>query len=447
MKTLTRVVLTAVIAVTSFASFAQQPVPPPPVAPQPVPPPPPPAPPLRREPPVPVPIEPRSERRREVAPPRLPGERAPEGERRVRDGERRELPAEARDAYRSDAQSYAESVERARRRGPSLGLASGPERPLKPTPYLGVATATAPPVLAAQLGLKEGFGLVVNEVLPGSPAAAAGVQKHDVLKLLNDQQLLDPNQFATLVRSIGKDQEITVTLLRNGQEQKIIMKIGERMLPERRAEAGDLQYPMTVPTWKRWEGNGPDRIGPPTPTRAYPPDLQPFRQKMRDYQAEMQRFQQRLRDWQKDPKGELPTPPAVPAIDSSTGQPHFGPSDILREARPGGAAELRIVQPDGSTTFHTNQARVTMKDDDGEIEMTGENGRRVINIRDAAGKSIYHGPVDTDEQRKAVPEPFRRKIDKMMIKTSPGQSDARVEVEATATAGAAAGAAADSDVQ
>jgi hypothetical protein len=67
----------------------------------------------------------------------------------------------------------------------------------------------------------------------------------------------------------------------------------------------------------------------------------------------------------------------------------------------------------------------------------------VINIRDAAGKSIYSGPVDTAEQRKAVPEPYRGKIDKMIIKTAPGESSARVEVEATATAGATA----DFDVQ
>lgn len=460
MKTIRHFVLTATIAATSSAAFAQQNVPPPPVAPPRVPgappPPAPPAPPTRPEPPALAPAEPRrdppsrredeprGERRREVPPPpALQTERGPDrdrregGDRRAGDsGERRDPLAEQRDANaRSEIRRQPEPVERERRRGPFFGFSFTPDRPLKPTPYLGVVTAPVPPVLAAQLGLREGFGLVVNEVLPGSPAATAGVQKHDVLKLLNDQQLVDPNQFATLVRSMGKDNEATVTLLRHGQEQKVTIKIGERMLPERRAEALDPNLPTTVPTFKsRWEVQGPDRLGPLPQVRAHPPETQLFRQKMREYQEGMRHFEQRLRDWQKNPNSPIPAPPPVPVMDpSSTAEP-LGPNDILREMRPGGAAELRIVQPDGSTTFHTNQARLVIKDTDGEIEMTGENGRRVINVRDAAGKSIYSGPVDTTEQRNAVPEPFRGKMEKMIIKTSPGESSARVEAKASPAA-------------
>ena len=52
---------------------------------------------------------------------------------------------------------------------------------------LGVGVEPTPHALSAQLGLPEGFGVLVNFVVPGSAAASAGVQQDDVLKMLNDQ--------------------------------------------------------------------------------------------------------------------------------------------------------------------------------------------------------------------------------------------------------------------
>src|SRR5579862_3142527 len=40
--------------------------------------------------------------------------------------------------------------------------------------YLGVSSSPAPPVVRKQLGLPEGMGLVVDIVMPESPAATAG---------------------------------------------------------------------------------------------------------------------------------------------------------------------------------------------------------------------------------------------------------------------------------
>ena len=110
------------------------------------------------------------------------------------------------------------------------------ERPKKLTPYLGVVSVPAPPVLIAQLGLEEGFGLMVENILPDSPAQAAGIQRYDVLKLLNDQQLVSAEQLARLVTRLGKDAEANLTIIRKGQEQKVTVKVGEKMLPARSEE-------------------------------------------------------------------------------------------------------------------------------------------------------------------------------------------------------------------
>jgi len=98
--------------------------------------------------------------------------------------------------------------------------------------YLGIATVPAPPPVSAQLKLPPGFGLLVVEVVKDSPAAGAGLQPNDVLVKLDDQQLIEPNQLAVLVRSRKPDDQITLTLIRAGETRTQPVKIGRRPAPK-----------------------------------------------------------------------------------------------------------------------------------------------------------------------------------------------------------------------
>src|SRR3954471_16134568 len=104
--------------------------------------------------------------------------------------------------------------------------------------YLGVETSDVPRVVSEQLGLAKGFGLVVDYVVPDGPAAAAGVQQNDIIKLLNDQILVDPDQLSKLIRSFPEGTTVTLTVLRKGQEQKIPVKLGKKEIPQRRGDHG-----------------------------------------------------------------------------------------------------------------------------------------------------------------------------------------------------------------
>ena len=64
--------------------------------------------------------------------------------------------------------------------------------------YLGVMTREVPPELRSQLGLAEGFGLLVDGVMPDSPATAAGIKEHDILVRFEDQQLVNIEQLMRL---------------------------------------------------------------------------------------------------------------------------------------------------------------------------------------------------------------------------------------------------------
>src|ERR1700726_4834349 len=89
-----------------------------------------------------------------------------------------------------------------------------------PVTFLGVETSDVPSVVCEQLGLAKGFGLVVDYIVPDSPAAAAGVQQNDIIKMLNDQILTEPDQLSTLIRSYSEGTTVTLTLLRKGKEEK-----------------------------------------------------------------------------------------------------------------------------------------------------------------------------------------------------------------------------------
>jgi membrane-associated protease RseP (regulator of RpoE activity) len=82
--------------------------------------------------------------------------------------------------------------------------------------------------LRKQLRLPEGFGLVVDFVEPGSPAAAAGLEPYDVLTRLDDQRLVNPQQLAVLVRTFDADAQVTLTVVREGGERQVPVKLVER---------------------------------------------------------------------------------------------------------------------------------------------------------------------------------------------------------------------------
>src|SRR6202011_5193581 len=107
--------------------------------------------------------------------------------------------------------------------------------PRVPVTFLGVETSDVPHVVSEQLGLPKGFGLVVDYVVPDGPAAAAGVQQNDILKMFNDQILMEPGQLSKLVRSFPEGMTVTLTVLRKGQEQKIPVKLTKKEVPKRHA--------------------------------------------------------------------------------------------------------------------------------------------------------------------------------------------------------------------
>lgn len=106
------------------------------------------------------------------------------------------------------------------------------ELPSMEVSYIGVLTVPVSPSLTAQLKLQPGVGVLVMQVVPDSPAAAAGFQENDVLTKLDDQILINENQLTVLVRNRKADDMVNLTYIRGGETKTAQVKIGRRALPK-----------------------------------------------------------------------------------------------------------------------------------------------------------------------------------------------------------------------
>jgi S1-C subfamily serine protease len=120
--------------------------------------------------------------------------------------------------------------------------------------WLGISGTTLVPDLAKQMNLSEGQrGALVEEVMPNSPAEKAGLKGSDnqvsidgqnatvggdVITAIDGQPVVEMDDLiAYLASSTKVDQKITLTILRDGKEQKLDVALAARPTAEERAQA------------------------------------------------------------------------------------------------------------------------------------------------------------------------------------------------------------------
>jgi len=98
--------------------------------------------------------------------------------------------------------------------------------------YLGVSIAPADATLQAQLKLPAGVGLTVTYVEPDGPAKSAGLQEHDVLYKIDDQYVINIEQFQVLVRMHKPGDKLEITAIREAQTVKMTATLVEKEVPD-----------------------------------------------------------------------------------------------------------------------------------------------------------------------------------------------------------------------
>jgi serine protease Do len=94
--------------------------------------------------------------------------------------------------------------------------------------WLGVGIQALTKELAKQFGIKEGQGVLINEVYEDDPAYAAGIKPGDIILMVEDQPVDSPNQLSRLVAQVGPGEKTKIRLLRDGKEMIYHVPMAER---------------------------------------------------------------------------------------------------------------------------------------------------------------------------------------------------------------------------
>lgn len=71
-------------------------------------------------------------------------------------------------------------------------------------------------------------GARITDVVDESPAEKAGLKKGDIITKVGDKKIDDPSSLAEVVGNNKPNTEVEITYLRDGKEQKVKVKLGER---------------------------------------------------------------------------------------------------------------------------------------------------------------------------------------------------------------------------
>jgi S1-C subfamily serine protease len=93
-------------------------------------------------------------------------------------------------------------------------------------PYLGIAAGTLTPQVADALGLGVDRGVVISDVTQGGPAAAAGIQRGDVMVRFNGHPVDTFEALLGELRQVQPGDKVQVELQRAGKRVTVSLTVG-----------------------------------------------------------------------------------------------------------------------------------------------------------------------------------------------------------------------------
>ena len=92
--------------------------------------------------------------------------------------------------------------------------------------YLGITFQAVDPNQASDLGLDVGQGVMVKEVVAGSPVGEAGLQAQDVIVSIGGQKLNADTSLLNVMLNFGVGEQVEMEIVRAGQPQTLLVELG-----------------------------------------------------------------------------------------------------------------------------------------------------------------------------------------------------------------------------
>ncbi len=103
--------------------------------------------------------------------------------------------------------------------------------------YLGVVIQELTPELADTFDLENQHGALIAQVAEGSPADQAGLRTGDLIIAYQGEAIENVSEFRNRVALTAPGSRVQMTLLRNGEQQRISVKLGGEEASQWQAEA------------------------------------------------------------------------------------------------------------------------------------------------------------------------------------------------------------------
>ncbi len=97
-----------------------------------------------------------------------------------------------------------------------------------PQGFLGVSSVTLTPDIKDRLGVSADSGALIDDVTEGSPAAAAGLQRYDIITRIGDKQVTTNADLQAAVRALAPGTRVEVQWKRGDEDGKATVTLAAR---------------------------------------------------------------------------------------------------------------------------------------------------------------------------------------------------------------------------
>lgn len=252
------------------------------------------------------------------------------------------------------------------------GLAPIPVPAVDERPYIGVILHPVPEILAGHLKLADGEGLVIEDLVAGGPAELAGLAVNDVITQVGGEVVGSSMEVRKKVDQHKVGDEVKLGVIHNGERSEVSVTLGAApdMLPG-------------IPNADMAFGGADDLLG--------------LLGNLPEEQADLMRkaMEQQIQGF-----GQL---------NNGGGVPDNWQKDLLKRIERGmkaGGEGLDFGELKA-------EASARLFDDQGSIEMKGVDGNKEVKVFDKEGNLVWEGPYDTEQDKAAVPDDIRERIDQV----------------------------------
>jgi S1-C subfamily serine protease len=93
--------------------------------------------------------------------------------------------------------------------------------------WLGVGIQRLTPELAKSFGVAPDDGILVSQIMPKSPAEAAGMKTGDLILSVDGKPMKDPRQLQGVITEADIGKVLEIQILRDKEKRTLQLRVGE----------------------------------------------------------------------------------------------------------------------------------------------------------------------------------------------------------------------------